>query len=327
MKKIVLLSDANFSSAEQTGRDVQFVSRLAEHSQFEFVHFANFELKALLALLPELAGIFINSISDEHLAQFKEQFEGRILKNIVHVIVDPQNLSSLPIVLSAGNIGHFVVRKYESYDRETTLYSKIITSTQQQKAADLQSIFPSAKIVSLKLTQITQREEAIRQVLQKLVNFGASKSITQSIVSAVDELLINALYDSKIDGRQNPKDPVPLAQTVNDLTGKAIVDIQFTIQDSYLGVAVTDQMGSLDQAKLFSRIARSYSGMQTIDIGLSKTGVGAGVGLSMVLRSGGSLFLSCCPGERTTATVIFKITERMLDFKKQFQFMSTQFDA
>jgi hypothetical protein len=327
MKKIVLLSDSKLLSSDQNANDIKFVSGLAAQSHFEFVHLANFELESLAPMLPELAGLFINSISDEHLAKFKEHFEEKILKNFVHAIIDPDNLSLLPIVLSPANVGHIVVRRYDSYDQEMRLYSRIISSTQQERASDLQSIFPTAKLVDMKLTKVTQRDDAIQMVLQKLVNFGASKSITQSIVTAVDELLINALHDSKIDTRQPSTKAMPTSDTVNDLIGRAVVDIQCTIDDSYFGVAVTDHMGSLDHAKLFGRIARSYSGLQTIDISLSKSGAGAGVGLSMVLRSGGSLFLSCRPGEKTTATVIFKITDRMLDFKKQFQFMSTQFDA
>ncbi len=318
MKKIVFITQAGSDKTQ----DKEFVEIVAQKLNCEFIYNSAFDLNIIDQALPDLAGVFLDFEDVDQINLFKMRFEKKLSKNLIHIIVDPLKLDLLPNILRQSNLGHIVFRKFDQLENEAELYAKIVTtSPDEEREFDLSVLFSNIKIEKTTLIDPSGREKLIQRVLQRLFDFQVTPTITQSIATAVDELLMNALYDSKIEGHKGA------LQKIASLgpSDRSAIDVQFSVGATYFVASVTDLMGSIDRDKLFTRIAKSYNEKLSIDLSLAKTELGAGLGLSMVLRSGGSLLLTCQPGQRTTAILFFKITKRMLDFKKQFQFISTQF--
>jgi hypothetical protein len=142
------------------------------------------------------------------------------------------------------------------------------------------------------------------------------------MANAVDELLMNAMFDAPVDelGRQI------LASTsrasVFELKDKSEVELQIGFDGTYVGLTAVDHFGSLDKNKLLSYISKIY----TSDEYKVRTAVaGAGIGLASVFRSGGSFFFASESRARTEVTVFFRRAESFREFKDQFKFISTQF--
>ncbi len=316
MKKIIIL----FSTKNE---DLAFASKLATITECEFLPHSSFNLDLIDEHLPNIAGLFFDIWTDQQLQEFEERFASRINKNIVHSIVEPKELHDLSTVFRSPSVGHIVIRRYDNIDQDAELYSKIVRSSQTKELRGLKAFFPNSNIKTIQLCETKQRGDAVQLVLQRLVDVGAPKVILHNMVNAVDELLMNAMFDSKVDSQGKSVYRTGDRNTNISLDSKSLVELQFAIAGSYMGVTVIDLMGTLDRIKVLSHIAKSYSKVQTVDLNLSSHG--SGIGLSMILKSGGSLCLACQPGLRTEATIVFKITNRMLEFKRQFQFISTQF--
>ena len=142
------------------------------------------------------------------------------------------------------------------------------------------------------------------------------------IANAVDELVMNAMFDAPVDelGKQvyvnTPRN------THFELKEKGRVEMYVGYDSEYVAVMATDYFGSLDKNRLFAHMSKRYVEEA---YKVRTTVAGAGIGLATVFRSGGSFFFSSESRTRTEVTVFFRRTNNFREFKDQFRFISTQF--
>jgi hypothetical protein len=181
---------------------------------------------------------------------------------------------------------------------------------------------PDTKIQSVTLFNSLQKSKAVEAVKSYMIAAKFQSRIASTIANAVDELLMNAIFSAPIDelGKHLYDNTARSAEI--RLDGKQAVEMQLGYDGSYIGITVIDRYGSLDKTKLLTQISKTYTESA---YRLKMTQAGAGVGLSMVSKMGGSFFYACEFRERTEATVFFRRTNSYRDFKSQFQFFSTQF--
>jgi hypothetical protein len=144
-----------------------------------------------------------------------------------------------------------------------------------------------------------------------------------NIVTAVDELLMNAIYDAQPDGHGDQAMRKVARTTPVALDARKAVELRIQREAGQIVITVVDQYGSLSRASVLSHILRLCKGGE---YQLDPATAGAGLGLANIFQMGGSLHYVCEPGRRTEATVIFRKTDTYREFRRQFRFVAVQAD-
>ncbi len=315
MQKTVLL-------ISQNPDDKAFVSQVAKNLNLKFDWVQILDHEAISKVDSRIVAVFADIRPDGNLKDFETSLENKIQKNFVHALVNPKELTNLDAVFLSPAVGHVVIRRFDDLNQGAAIYSRIVDATIKNKFAGVHTLLPDLNATQIKLENTNQRHSTVDVVSHHLKDVGCEDLMANYTATAVDELLTNALYDAKAEHLGRPIDLLSFASSDVALDPKSAIEVFYGISDQYLAVTVIDHMGSLNRAKVLRHIAKGYSGMQ--NLGNRVTTGGAGVGLAMISRSGGSLFFACQPGVRTEVTVFYRLTNRLSEFRAQFQFVSTQ---
>src|SRR6185295_17880989 len=98
--------------------------------------------------------------------------------------------------------------------------------------------------------------------------------------------------------------------------------LQIGMDDDSIGVTVIDLIGSLKPNQVLARLAAIHR--RQIMLGLDGTEEGSGLGLAMIMRSGGSLYFAGVHGQRTEVTALFRRRRGTTSARGRFQFVSTR---
>ncbi|MCM2322619.1 MAG: hypothetical protein NDJ90_05105 [Oligoflexia bacterium] len=249
-------------------------------------------------------------------------FSDKIDANAIHFITS-QNLEKVPYLIQSPLFGHFIFRNYGNPKEAGAQYGRLVLATIQERAFGLEKLLQeNAKIQTVKLQSTVQKQGAVEAIKNYLLAAKFQSRMASVIANAVDEILMNAMFDAPVDDIGRPLFASVSRSTAMKLEGRHAVEISVGFDGRYVGLTAVDSFGSLDKAKLLSHISKVY----TEEEYKVKTSVaGAGIGLATVFRSGGSFFFSSESRHRTEVTVFFKRTDSFREFKDQFRFISTQF--
>lgn len=250
-------------------------------------------------------------------------FSDKINANNVHFIVQSDELNDSKTVISSPLYGNLLQRNYEPLNETAGLYGRFVKRELSDKALGLENMLsPKAKIQTIKLTKTSQKQDAVEAIRNYVISAKFKGRLSSVIANAVDELLMNAMFDAPVD-EMNKRIYTQTSRNTNiNLEGKAAVEMQVGFDENYLAVTVADQFGSLEKASVVTHMMKSY-----VDEGykLKLTSAGAGLGLGNVFRSGANFIFSCDQNVRTEVSLFFKRTASFKDFKQQFRFLGTQF--
>lgn len=249
-------------------------------------------------------------------------FSDKINANAIHFL-SSEELDQAPYLIQSPLFGHFVLRNFGDPKAAGQHYGRIVQATQADRAFGLDKLVkPGTKVQTVRLASSTQKQEAVEAVKGFLVAAKFQSRMASSIANAVDELLMNSIFDAPVDELgKHIYNEMPRS-SVLALDGKAAVEMQIAFDGQYVAITACDNFGSLDKVKLFSHIAKVY---KTEEYKVRTTSAGAGIGLATVFRSGGSFFFVSESHSRTEVTVFFKRLDSFREFKDQFRFISTQF--
>lgn len=302
--------------------DREFGSLLATSCKFQYEQIDSFQADEVTRLLNEGDTVIVDSaislcLEDEFLDSLKESLRSRI-----HYICDPANKLILETIFNSKMVHNLIYRKYPSLPEAAKIYSRIVNISYVDLPFGLKQYF--GEDVHLETTTFKDSGEKrvfTDSLTEQLSQWGYNHFTVPAVTNAVDELLMNAMYDAPVDTDGNQIYAYTPRSTNIPLSGRQSVELQIAGADDLLGIAVSDYFGSLDSALVRKHIAKSLSIVQqsSNENDPKKSG---GLGLSLIQRSGGSLFFVCKKGEKTEVTVFFKKTERHRDLAKQFQFIS-----
>jgi hypothetical protein len=249
-------------------------------------------------------------------------FSDKINANAIHFL-SSENLEKVHYLIQSPIFGHFILRNYGDPKAAGQHYGRIVKATLSERAFGLgQMLRPGAKVQAVKLLITTQKQDAVEAIKNYLMAAKFQSRMATVIANAVDELLMNAMFDAPVDELGKPLYAATARSTSMKLENKHAVEMHVGYDGHYVGITAVDLFGSLDKNKLLSHISKIY----TEEEYKVKTSVaGAGIGLATVFRSGGSFFFVSESRARTEVTVFFKRTDSFREFKDQFRFISTQF--
>lgn len=249
-------------------------------------------------------------------------FSDRINANAIHFI-SSEDIEKTPYLVQSPLFGHFLTRNYGNPSEAGVQYGRVVRHVSAKRAFGLSGLLaPDTKIQVVRLQSSAQKSDAVEAVRNFAVAAKFQSRMATVIANAVDELLMNALYDAPIDDLGRPLFKATARNTVIKLVGKHAVEMHVGFDGKNIGVTVSDLFGSLDKNALLSFISKVYV---EEEYRVRNSTTSAGLGLATVYRSGGSLFFASENRHRTEVTVLFRRTTSYREFKDQFRFLSTQF--
>ncbi len=249
-------------------------------------------------------------------------FSDRINANAFHFLSN-EDLEKVQYLVQSPLFGHFVLRNYGEPAAAGEHYGRVVRATLAERAFGLSSLMKEGtKVQVVKLKNSNQKQQAVEAVKNYLIAAKFQTRMATVVANAVDELLMNAIFDAPVDSLGKPILSATPRSTPIDLAGQHEVEMHVAYDGKYVAVTACDLFGSLDKVKLLSHISKIYT---EEEYKVRTSVAGAGIGLATVFRSGGSFFFVSESRVRTEVTVFFKRTDNFREFKDQFRFISTQF--
>lgn len=273
--------------------------------------------------------IFVEMSSQESYDSFENAvksklglFTNKIDSNGIHFIC-PKSLEATPYIAKSTLFGHFLNTNLKNQTDCASLYGRVLGEILKPQFLGLAGFFKSGtQVQTLKLHSTVQKQNAIEAIKNYVIAAKFQKRITALIANAVDELLMNAMFDAPVDTLGKQLYAATPRNTAFSLDGNQVVELQVGYDGTYLGITAIDQYGSLSKQKLISHLSKLYN---EDDYKIKTSLAGAGIGLATIYQCGGSLFFSCEAQVRTAVTVFFKKMNSFREFRDQFQFICTRF--
>jgi hypothetical protein len=273
--------------------------------------------------------IFVDTNTDDDYLKFETAiqnqlglFSDRINPNNIHYF-SSQDLENNRMIAQSPLFGNYIFRNYENPKLAGIHYAKFAKTSLMDKSFGIKNFFnESTQIQTIQLKKSSQKQSAVEAIRNYLLKAQFQSRMASTIANAVDELIMNAIFTAPVDelGRRSlnttPRD------TVFELKDKSNVEAQIAFDGKYFAFTAVDHYGSLDREELLNHLSKVYTDNE---YKIRTSVAGAGIGLSTVYRSGGSLFFSCEASTRTEVTVIFEKLDNYRNFRDQFRFINTRF--
>jgi hypothetical protein len=230
-------------------------------------------------------------------------------------LLSDTEFSEVPAIADSTAFGHFWMRRFEGVSE--TLLSRLVHACFLQSPFDFSGYLPlDAQAKKIELKDSSQREPICKAIENTLQKKGIPDRISNLVTYALDELLMNAIYDAPLDDRgQHYRLNSPRSQTLL-LEGKERVSLEYWLGENFGAICVNDAFGSLQRTAVQRFIKKDYKQVEYE----ATTRVGAGLGIYGVLQSGLSLFYAVQPGKETKAILFFPVTKQYKEFRKAFRF-------
>lgn len=320
-KKIILISDQP--------DDVTFAAHAAVTLGSEVLTQPNIEASVDDILREHPVAVFLDASEIERLRLFESTVQNRvglfssaIRPAQIHLLSNSDLSLSRDLVLSSF-FGNFLERHTKELEQKGAFYGKVIEAMNSEQAHEVQRYLnQGADVQTVKLTHTAQKQEAVEEVRQYLIAAKIPGRIANLLGNAVDELLMNALFDAPADDFGKPIYSATARTQARELGTQEQVEMSIGFDGARIVIRVTDQFGSIDRQRLLNHVSVNYRETSyTIKAGQA----GAGLGIASVYNSGASLFYSCTPKLKTHALLTCNVFPSYRDFKAQFKFFSAHF--
>lgn len=320
-KSLLLISDRP--------EDITFAKEVARCADLDFRSARNSVVGAEAIAKDNGLVVFVDASSERLYQSFEMAiqdsvglFSDKISSCIIHFI-SHEDIEKVPYIIQSPLFGNYIVRSYGNLTETAAQYARLIKAQLDKRAFGLQALLdPSSKIQSVRLQRSSQKQDAVEAVRNYLIAAKFQTRMATVIANAVDEILMNAIFDAPIDDIGRPLYKLTSRNTDIKLEGKQLIEMHIGYDGKLVAISVVDLFGSLDKANLLSHVTKTYA---NDEYKVRGTVANAGIGLATVYRTGGSLFFVTESRVRTEVTVFFRRTDNFRDFKDQFRFISTQF--
>jgi hypothetical protein len=226
-------------------------------------------------------------------------------------------------VIQSPFFGSYYERPTSKIEENGQMYGRFVLAGEQMQTHDLKNFLSDrGKVQTVTLVRSDQKQEAAEAVRQYLIQAKIPGRIANTVANAVDELLMNALFDAPADEFGKSLYESTDRSQARELKEREVVKMTIGFDGFYVGVSIADFFGSIDRTRLLNHISMNYREKEySVRRGLA----GAGLGLAAVFNSGGSLIYHCENGNKTEVTLLYRAFDNFREFKSQFRFFSAKF--
>jgi hypothetical protein len=227
---------------------------------------------------------------------------------------------SLEKVVVPGHFNAFSKYIYRNYDLEALkVYSYIINSILLQNPFETTATgIEDIQIQKTRIGNSLRKKATIEALGIILERKTIPKRISTSIIRAVDELILNGVFDAPVDvSGKRYKHHLERGGSF-ELSKKEEVEVELITTFSFLQVSVTDFFGSIDKEKFIPLLTKNF---QTEEVNSSETGkITSGLGIYQILKSGLSLQVIIEPGKRAKFSLFVPWVVNVKQLKESFKF-------
>jgi CheY-like chemotaxis protein len=322
-KSILLLSDHP--------DDATFLAEVSQSAQATLKIAANVDEAVELLAAESAMAIFLavdklKQLQDFEFATQKKfgLFSERVQPSAIHMMADKELSENRDVILSPL-FGNYYQRQTENVSQSGEFYGRFVKASEQRSTHDLKHFLSEkGKVQKVVMNHTNQKQEAVEAVRQYLIAAKIPARISNIIANAVDEVIMNAMFDAPCDEFGKPLYSSTARSQERVLTGHEQVAMSIGFDGFYVGVSVADGYGSIDRTRLLNHISANY---RDRDYQIRAGQAGAGLGLATIFNNGGSLIYHCEARIKTEATLLYRAYPSYRDFKNQFKFFSAKFYA
>jgi hypothetical protein len=167
-----------------------------------------------------------------------------------------------------------------------------------------------------------EKSLCIARLSQFAEEMGLRRKYREAIEQALDEMLMNALYDAPVDEHGQPIFAEIPTKTRISLRIEQKVVVQYACDGKQFAFGVRDAFGTLERATVLRYLHKCLHSEQQID---RKTG-GAGLGLYLIASSASEVYFNVLPGVATEAICTLDLEVPKLQLAR-FGFFFERIDA
>ena len=309
--------------------DAQFAAQAAAASGLALRTVKRASDAVKIVAVEEGCVLLVDASTQAHYMEFERAvqetlglFSSRLSANHIHYL-SSGDIYEVPYLIQSPLFGNYIHRNFELDPNVGTYFGRILGATLEDRAFGCERMVkPGTKVQTIQLRMALQKQEAVEAVRNYLVALKFQSRMATVIANAVDEILMNAIFDAPVDSMGKHLYESTSRATNFALEGPRAVDLHVAFDGEYVALTAVDLFGSLDKNKLLTAISKIYTEQE---YRVRSSVAGAGIGLASVFHSGGSFFFASESGARTEVTVFFKRCDSYREFKSQFRFLSTQF--
>jgi hypothetical protein len=234
----------------------------------------------------------------------------------ITALVDPET-NHYPLLGTYSLFSNLVLRQYDA--RASAIYARLFQAVANPQARDILSTFSATAQSRIPISRSSERTDAARQVEILCEELKLGSRLTAHFVSAVDELLMNAIFDAPVVGANNRYRRQVRRDCDYAFLDREQIEVRTVHTDHFVGASVTDQFGSFQKDYIPLLLDKNS---RRDHYRINPTDRGAGLGLSKSLQSGISLVFHCQPRKRTEVVVLANRAKSFRDALNGFRFFS-----
>ncbi|MBF0431522.1 MAG: response regulator [Fibrobacteria bacterium] len=199
------------------------------------------------------------------------------------------------------------------YPFNQDLLISTIKKIQSKDIFGLDKYFPTPyEKGAIRIQDSSKKGAYIKAILDIASIRGAKKRMLPIIADALDEVIMNAIYDAPMDETGHKYDQLYRAIPVS-LEENEVAILSYMIQDDVLAIAMTDPHGSLSKENVYTYFEKCHAkGEDQINQGLG----GAGLGLYKMFKSVSTLIINLAKGKRTELILFFDLNKPIGQYLK-----------
>lgn len=218
------------------------------------------------------------------------------------------------------SVQNFITRKSNKTSYE--VLSRIIGMSLDIDSSGLEALLPAGtKIFRIPIKKVEHKRAAAEAVQTFLIKTGIDSRLSKKTSQAVDELIMNAIFDAPNEGGKETRKLIN-RKAKFELGEKEKIELELGYSSEYVGILVRDYFGSLDKGLLMTRLQANYELQAYAPKNFEPS---AGLGLYGVVQAGLSLILISKSQSFTNAILIFPRAKTFKQFKTGFQIFSSIF--
>lgn len=214
---------------------------------------------------------------------------------------------------------HHIIRAYNQPGPE--IYWRLTMAGVISDPFSVQHFLPEgANVQKLSIARSGQRAAAVNAVSNVFTKKGIPARLVQAVTEAVDEILMNAIFDAPVKGDKDFYRKALNRSGDFAMSAEEAVSLEIGTSTDYIVVGITDQFGSLQKDVILDFIRKNYQNRE-YSVGTS-THKSGGLGLYRIMQSGLSLAFLSKPDSKTEVMLFFPVVKNIKEYRSSFKFFS-----
>ncbi len=231
-------------------------------------------------------------------------------------LLSDQALNKTAFMFNLNTFSHYICRQFD--DPAADLVARSIGGIGKAREFGIRKYLDEKTTVNqVKLQDAKDRAAQIPVIQNWLTTRELNPLLVTLATQAVDELLMNAIFDAPLEGTANFYRRKQPRNSAFPLKPKEQVTLSYGVAEDRVLISVKDQFGSLKKSTILGSIRRDY---EKLDYTPPEKDLGAGLGIYGLIQGGMSLAFVVEPSVSTEVVLVVPNLKSMKAFRTAFRF-------